>query len=183
MAGFNIDENNSMRVRKIKWCTTTHLFDKFYKEVRKNFLIIDNIVSIRDASFYAMLNIIIAKDAGCRSVIIDGKEDPHLTISYLKLKSPLCYAKSFDYNDFCVNEIKEKYLLNAVLKIWNQIQVSSKGQIILFDKPIALYAQSAEDRKKGTFDGGNCHIESVKLYGETSYEYFIRGVEVSYIIR
>lgn len=164
----------NLYVCDIKQCATTTLFDDFYSDKSKQYLLVQKAVAFMDMPFYATLDLVIAKNTKTKNIV---NNDPPLTASYLKTKSPFYYRMS-DTPIIVDAKRRERYIIEGIHCVRHQIRQGVVGDTIWFESPVTLHAQSAEDRKKGTFDGGNYYTESVKLYGETTYECYICAVRI-----
>lgn len=172
-----LKDSNTKRIRLSSSSVTTRIFDKFALGINK-YMVIENVISYYSAKCHKALNIIITQRAA-NEYSEECGEKPHLTISYIKNNLRL----QFDKDEFCFENLdeenRERHLFKAVDRISDMIDNATQGQVIPFNSPVEIYAQGGWDRKKGTFEGYTYGWDH-KLYGETMYELFIKGIEIYY---
>ena len=171
-----LTKDNVIRRKLKSIIKTTDFFDEFYSDDNKSYIALTGFIHTKTCA----LNLILSKKeiVKCRYY---SDEYGSLTITNLKRVNTISlYEDTIYYQHEDDMQLKHKVfpLCEELCNIFNAINFANCGDVILFKNSISLRSQSEYDRRKGTFDGGNYYTESVKLYGETSYETFICGVEV-----
>jgi len=174
----NIDEKNTQRIQLKRNSHTLALIEDWYHDTTKTFLVIENIVRCHYEK-YVSCNIIIGRERGTPTE--DRGETPRFTMSYLKNNFPFFYREDYCFSNY-TPEKRHRFLINAVHRIMPQILKAKNKDVIPFQEPVTLYAQSEYDRKKGTFDGWGYYGAAQKHYGETTFDLLIEGVEINQVL-
>lgn len=172
-----LTKDNVMRRKLNSIIRTTDFFDEFYSDKSKLYIALTRFIYTKTCT----LNLILSKKeiVKCRYY---SDEHGSLTITNLKrINAISVYEDVIYYQHEDDARLKRKVfpLCEELRNIFDAINSANRGDVVLFKNSISLRSQSEYDRRKGTFGGGNCYLESVKLYGETSYETFICGVEIT----
>lgn len=171
-----LTKDNVIRRKLKSIIKTTDFFDEFYSNESKLYIALTGFIYTQTCK----LNLILSKKEIVKCHYYSDKYGS-LTITNLKRVNAISLYEDMTYYQH-EDDIQLKYkvfpLCEELSNIFNAINSANCDDVILFKNSIPLRSQSKYDRRKGTFDGGNYYTESVKLYGETSYETFICGVEV-----